>query len=92
MKGWRGRDRRRHRPRHPSRRRFARPFDRTQAAFGYAEDVAKIVEMIKARIQAKTWDDDVPQVRKVLHKHLGWYAANNKLESLVKATRRELRG
>jgi predicted nucleotidyltransferase len=39
------------------------------------KDIADIVELIKARLEAGEWSNDRAQVKAVVKEHLGWYAA-----------------
>lgn len=53
------------------------------------KDLGDIVELLKARIEAGTWDEDRPQVAAVIKAHLGWYAVRT-LDKLVTEARAEL--
>jgi len=55
------------------------------------KDIADIVELIKVRLEAGQWADDRAEVKEVVKRHLGWYAAR-KVDDLVLAARSELSG
>jgi predicted nucleotidyltransferase len=53
------------------------------------KDIADIVELIKVRLEAGKWIDDRSQVKKVVERHLGWYAAR-KVDDLAATAQAEL--
>lgn len=53
------------------------------------KDIADIVELIKVRLEAGQWADDRAEVKDVVKRHLGWYAAR-KVDDLVLTARGEL--
>jgi predicted nucleotidyltransferase len=55
------------------------------------KDIADIVELIKVRLEAGQWADDRAEVKEVVKRHLGWYAAR-KVDDLVDTARGELGG
>ena len=54
------------------------------------KDLADIVELIKARMEEDTWEEDKRDVKAVVKEHLGWYAARA-VDELARTAKTELR-
>lgn len=55
------------------------------------KDLADIVEVIKVKLEDGTWSDDRTEVKTIVTRHLGWYAARgvDNLEAVAKLERNE---
>lgn len=53
------------------------------------KDIADVVELIKARMDAGAWNDDRSDAAAIVRRHLGWYAVR-RLDDLAKVAEDEL--